>query len=177
MISLMNLAWDRRQQCSVEQYEEYVKNLVSHSYVEYERMYRTYCAEQGTKYEDEIFYVYQHIFVFLMKCDGEFLQGEYDAYCKYCNWANIKPLTVDSVNKLYARLTTDDLLRDINLLVGLRSSIEAKNYESLVQGFCYFSLLGDKSFDENEYYIIKCFFEEGYDYVPSTWERFKKEWV
>ena len=28
-----------------------------------------------------------------MLSDGDFLQGEYDAYCKFCNYANIKPLT------------------------------------------------------------------------------------
>lgn len=177
MITLMNTAWARRQQCSANQYEEYVKNLITHSFVEYERMYKSYCVDKGIKYEDQVFYVYQHIFVFLMKCDGEFLQGEYDAYCKYCNWAKIQPLTVDAVNRVYANMSVEQIAADIRLLTGLREFITPQNYESMVQGFCYFSLLGDKSFDENEYYIIKCFFEDGYDYVPATWDRFKKEWT
>ena len=177
MIALMNAAWSKRQQSTAEQYEEYVKNLVSHSFVQYESMYKAYCNEKHIKYEDQVFYVYQHIFVFLMKCDGEFLQGEYDAYCKYCNWAKIQPLSVSDVNALYARMKVEDLARDINLLTGLRPSIDAASYEAMVLGFCYFSLLGDRSFDENEYYVIKCFFENGYDYVPATWDRFKNEWV
>ena len=30
------------------------------------------------------------------------------------------------------------------------------------------------SIHENEYYIIKSFLKEGYDYIPKNWEAFKK---
>ena len=43
--------------------------------------------------DDLIFYPFQEIFVFIMLSDDDFLQGEYDAYCKYCGFAGFKPLS------------------------------------------------------------------------------------
>ena len=177
LISLMNTAWNRRQEVSVQDYQEKVKNLLSHSFVDIENLFIDWCKQNGKTYNNEVFIVYQHVFIFMMLCDGDFLQGEYDAYVKYCNWAKINPLSVEDCKKVHSNLTVkEDLTRDIHFLVSLRDSIPADNYESMVQGFCYLSLLGDKSFDENEYYILRCFFEAGYDYCPSTWEQFKREW-
>lgn len=177
MIDLMNTAWSKKNSCSSDEFAEKIKNLLSHSFVEVERIYKDYCSRNGIKYDQQVFLVYQHIFIFLMKCDGEFLQGEYDAYLKYCDWANIQPLKVERVNELYNEMSVDVLTNDIKLLVGLRDSIDPENYEAMVQGFCYLSLSGDRCFDENEYYILRCFFEDGYDYQPSDWEQFKREWV
>ncbi len=176
MIDLMNVAWKRRQEFSHEEYEVRVKNLLSHSFVEYEKLFKNYCANKGQEYKEEIFIIYQHIFVFMMLSDGDFLQGEYDAYCKYCSWAGFQPLSVADTRALYNRLTVDDLVSDISVLVKLRDLIDPENYEAMVQGFCYLTLLGDKEMDENEYYILRCFFESGYDYAPSTWDQFKREW-
>ena len=49
-------------------------------------------------------------------------------------------------------------------------------YEAMVLAFCYLCLHGDKAMDENEYYILRCFFEQGVDYAPSSWQQFKDEW-
>ncbi|MBE7088648.1 MAG: hypothetical protein E7370_03945 [Clostridiales bacterium] len=176
MVALMNIAWDRRCNLSHDEYEEKIKNLLSHSFVEYERLFKAYCDEKGTEYEDEIFYIYQHIFVYIMLSDGDFLQGEYDAYCRYCKWAGIDALSVEDARALYNRLNNDEVANDIALLTNLRGSIDPENYEAMVKGFCYLALAGDKEMDENEYYILRCFFEDGYDYAPKTWEQFKREW-
>lgn len=176
MIELMNKAWNRRQEVSHDEYEVKIKNLISHSFVEYEKIFKDYCSRNGKSYNEEVFIIYQHIFVFLMLSDGDFLQGEYDAYCKYCNWAGFQPLSVADSRALYNRLSVDDLVDDIKVLIDLREGIDPENYEAMVQGFCYLALAGDKEMDENEYYILRCFFESGYDYAPSTWEQFKKEW-
>ena len=111
-----------------------------------------------------------------MKCDGEFLQGEYDAYCKFCKWAKIQALTVADVNALYSRTSVDRVIEDIKLINGLREFIDGDNYNAMVLGWCYLSLLGDGKFDENEYYIIRCFYDARYDYLPRDWAQFKREW-
>ena len=176
MVSLMNIAWDRRCNSSHEEFEVMIKNLLSHSFVELERIYQDWCYDKGRTYNDEVFYLYQRIIISIMLCDGEFLQGEYDAYLKYCSWAGFKALSVSEVRSLHSRISSDELIADINLITGMREYFDPENYEALVKGFCFFSLAGDKSFDENEYYIIRCFFDSYYDYVPSTWEQFKREW-
>ena len=67
-------------------------------------------------------------------------------------------------------------VEDIKLLNGLREFVDGDNYNAMVLGFCYLSLLGDTSFDENEYYIIRCFYDARYDYAPRDWAQFKREW-
>lgn len=176
MITLMNTAWDRRCEKSHEEFEVIIKNLLSHSFVELERIYTDWCASKGRTYNDEVFYLYQRLIVCLMLTDGDFLQGEYDAYVKYCSWAGFKALSVAEVRNLYSRISSNELVADIQLITGMRDYFDPENYEALVKGFCFFSLAGDKEFDENEYYIIRCFFDSSYDYVPSTWEQFKREW-
>lgn len=176
MIDLCNLAWDRRTKLALSEYYTKTKNLLSHAYVEYKNMFIDFCRNKGQAYEDQVFYIFQHILVFLMMCDDDFLQGEYDCYKTFCEYANFEPLTVDSVRPLYNRLTVDDLSKDISILRDLRGYLnDPDNYEAMVQGFCYFCLSGDKAMDENEYYILRCFFESG-DYCPDTWEQFKREW-
>lgn len=176
MIDQMNKAWDQRQSLDYGTFKEHTKNLMTHAFVEIEGIFRDFCDQKGYEYKDEVFYSFQRIMVFIMKCDDELLQGEYDVYCKFCDWAGVEPLSVNDINALYARTEVDDVIRDIDLITGLRNDIEADNYRALVLGFCYFSLLGDEAFDENEYYIIRCFYQSGFDYVPSTWDQFKREW-
>ncbi len=171
LITMMNRAWDDRQSLSPDRLEEIVKNLLSHAHVNYDRVLRA----NGYP-EDKAFYVFQDILVFIALSDGDFLQGEYDAYVKYCNWAGIQPLSVDDCRALYKRTTTDRVADDISLLKSYRYHIDEDKYTALVYACCLLSLLGDKQFDENEYYIIRCFFDSSVDYCPSTWEQFKIEW-
>jgi len=168
LVSLMNYAWDRRTSDSAEYLQEQVRNLVSHAYVSIQKL----APDNG-----RVFIMFQHLFVFLIKADGEHLQGEYDAYCKFCEWAGYQPLKVEDVNSLYNRLSTNELVKDVNELKSYRDRIDGNEYQAMILGFCFLSLLGDKSFDENEYYVIRCFFDDdGYDYCPATWEQFKREW-
>ena len=139
-------------------------------------MYVDFCKTKGYEYKDEVFYIFQRLFIYFNFSDGDFLQGEYDAYVKYCGWAHFQPLSVADCRELSERLTAEEIIEDIKLINGLRDAIDPENFSSLVLGFCYMSLLGDKSFDENEYYILRCFFQDGYDYCPADWETFKREW-
>ena len=173
---MMNQAWDRKCNVSKQDFELRAKNLISHCFVEIENKYVAFCREKGSEYKDEVFYIFQRLIVYLTLSDGDFLQQEYDAYKVYCSWAHINALSVEECKTLYSRTSTDVIINDLKLIDGLRDSINGENYSSMVLGFCYMSLMGDKSFDENEYYILRCFFRSGYDYCPQTWEQFKREW-
>lgn len=176
MISLMNYAWDQRQKVSAETYQDQCRNLLSHAYADLTNMYDSYCKSENLNNDDLIFYTFQEIFVMIMLSDDDFLQCEYDAYCKFCKYANIEPLSVEDCRSLYSRTSIDKLAQNINFLSKLRDSIDSSKYEAMVLAFCYLCLQGDKAMDENEYYILRCFFEAGYDYAPSTWQQFKDEW-
>jgi len=176
MLTHMDKAWNEKRRLDVNTYEEHCKNLVSHAYQELVKIYRNYCSNKGEAYKDEVFYMFQRIFVFIMKCDGEFLQGEYDAYCKFCSYAGIRALTVSDVNALYDRTDVDVVIEDIKLINNLREYIDGDNFNAMVLGWCYLSLLGDTTVDENEYYIIRCFYDSRYDYCPRDWDTFKREW-
>lgn len=165
MIELCNLAWDRKSKLAPSEYYVKTKNLLSHAYVECGRILG----------REKVFVAFQRILVFLMLCDEDFLQGEYDCYKTFCDYAKYEALTVSECRSLYNRLSVDDLTDEIATLVKLRDSIDPENYEAMVQGFCYFCLSGDKAMDENEYYILRCFFQ-GNDYAPSSWDQFKREW-
>ena len=165
MIELCNLAWDRKSKLAPSEYYVKTKNLLSHAYVECGRILG----------REKVFVAFQRILVFLMLCDDDFLQGEYDCYKTFCDYAKYEALTVSDCRSLYNRLSVDDLTDEIATLVKLRDSIDPENYEAMVQGFCYFCLSGDKAMDENEYYILRSFFE-ACDYAPSTWDQFKREW-
>ena len=165
MIELCNLAWDRKSKLAPSEYYVKTKNLLSHAYVECGRILG----------REKVFVAFQRILVFLMLCDEDFLQGEYDCYKTFCDYAKYEALTVSDCRSLYNRLSVDDLTDEIATLVKLRDSIDPENYEAMVQGFCYFCLSGDKAMDENEYYILRCFFQ-GSDYAPSSWDQFKREW-
>ena len=151
LVSLMNYTWDRRTSDSAEYLQEQVRNLVSHAYVSIQKL----APDEG-----RVFIMFQHLFVFLIKADGEHLQGEYDAYCKFCEWAGYQPLKVEEVNSLYNRLSTNELVKDVNELKSYRDRIDGNEYQAMILGFCFLSLLGDKSFDEDEYYVIRCFFDD-----------------
>ena len=176
MLTHMDKAWNEKRRLDVNTYQEHCKNLISHAYMELVKMYKDFCRNKGQVYKDEVFYMFQRIFVFIMKCDGEFLQGEYDAYVNFCRYAGIQALSVNDIKNLYARKSTNDLSESISYINSFRSYIDDSKFEALVLAFCYLSLLGDKSFDENEYYIIRCFFDRNYDYYPKDWATFKNEW-
>ena len=61
LINMMNTAWERKNEVSAEEYEVKVKNLLSHAFVEIERMYVDFCKEKGYEYQDEVFYVFQRL--------------------------------------------------------------------------------------------------------------------
>lgn len=171
LIHLMNYAWDDKTKTNAKEYAAKFRNLLSHAYVDILEKNKTMSSDY-----DKPFYAIQEICVFLMKCDDDFLQGEYDAYVNFCNYAGFQPLSVKDVTALHNRKTVTDLANDIAYIKSFRYYLDDNKYEALILSFCYLSLLGDNAFDENEYYIIRTFFDEGYDYCPYDWSTFKREW-
>ena len=164
LIHLMNYAWKQRQDKGKDALVIESRNLISHAYA------------KMISYNENIFYAFQTVYVFIMLADGDFLQGEYDAYVKFCELAGYQCLTVDECKSFYKRKTTSDLAESIRTIKNYRYNVSANNYEAMIVAFCYLCLLGDKAMDENEYYIIRCFFDESEDYCPSDWATFKREW-
>ncbi len=171
LVSIMNKAWSYRQEFSIERLTDISRNLISHAYVDYLNVY------QNKGYKANIpYFAYNNILISLMGTDGDYLQGEYDSYSKTCNYMGFAPFSVDKVKETYRNLTVDNISKNIQALTNYRHEISSDHYQAMVLGFCTFCLLGDRAFDENEYYIIRCFFDDGYDYCPSTWQQFKREW-
>lgn len=174
MIADMNEAWKDMNDYSSQKNQEYVLNLISHAFVDIDNAWESYAKRNGQKYEDDAFYLFQKILVNFMLCDNDFLQGEYDCYCKFCNFAHVQPLSVEDCKKFYNRVSIEDLGQNIARLYSLRPAVGEEKYHALVRGFCHFCLLSDHAMDENEYYILACLYGKGE--APATWDQFKREW-
>ena len=175
MIADMNEAWKDMNEQTSQKNQEYVLNLISHAFVDLDSAWRDVAKRRGERYEDEAFYVFQKILVNFMLCDNEFLQSEYDCYCKFCHLAHVQPLSVEDCRSFYNRVSVEDLGSNIRGLFNLRSNIGEDKYHAMVRGFCHFCLLSDHEMDENEYYILSCFYASSE--APSSWAQFKKEWA
>lgn len=175
MVNDMNEAWSDMKNYSNEKNQEYVRNLLSHTYVLMDDAWKELSRKNRQTYDDNAFYIFQKILVQFMLCDNEFLQSEYDCYCKFCLDAHFKPLTVDACKSLYNRTSIEELARNIAFVCSLRSAIGEREFHAMVRGFCHFCLLSDHKMDENEYYILACFYNSSEK--PATWAQFKKEWV
>ena len=175
MIADMNEAWKDMNGYSSQKNQEYVLNLVSHAFVNLDNAWRAVYKKNGDNYDNEAFYLFQKIFVNFMLCDGEFMQSEYDCYCKFCHFAHVQPLSVADCRSYYDRVSVEDLGKSIRFLFNSRSAIGEDTYHAMVRGFCHFCLLSDHEMDENEYYILSCFYASSE--APSSWAQFKKEWV
>lgn len=126
--------------------------------------------------ESTVFYAFQHILTYLILSDGDFLQGEYDLYAAFCRSTGFSPLTVGNVRQLYRDLHTDDLVRDIRLIAAMRPQMPADDFEALTRGMCFLALIGDKTFDEDEYRLLRCLYDKTADKIPDSWEDFKSQW-
>lgn len=177
MIRLMDVAWDDKYKYNDDTYKQYCRNLISHAYQKLNSKYDQYCKEQKIENDQMIFITFQRVYVAIMLCDGDFLQSEYDTYLLFCKNANFKPLSVEECKNLYGRMDAKEILNRAASIKKLRELVSPEDYESMVLGFCYLCLQGDRTMDENEFYILSMFFEPGYDLFPDSWDRFKKEWV
>lgn len=177
MIIDMKEAWNTRSQVSHEQYELYFKDMVSNMYHCVENAYIEYCKKTSTEYKSQVFYSFQELFAVIILADNQILQGEYDAYLKYCSFAGFKPLDSKELKKLIAQIDDNRILTHIHLIDSLRDHISDDDYSTFIRSLCYLSLMGDKVFDEREYSLIRNFYREGYDEVPNSFEELKKEWI
>lgn len=175
LLELMKLARDRKKNNSSADFHVKAKNLLSHAYVDYKNMYVDFCKSKGEEYKDKIFYIFQHIFVFLMMGDSNVSKNEYECYKVFCNYCKVEPLTQSDCRALYTRLETDTVVGDIEFLRDLRDYLkDADDYEAMVQGFCYFCLADSKNLNETQYLVLSFFFEN-MDTIPSNWGAYKRK--
>lgn len=174
MVEQIKNAMSERNRIPYETYKDHCKNLLTHSFVFIEKRFKEFCKERNDEYKDQVFYCYQDILVYLMLCDGEFLQGEYDIYKLLCEWAGFDALSVNDIKALYERLTDTRVIESIKLVSAARPTMEDADYRALTSGLSYFAFAGDTEIDEKEYYILRTFYNPHFDEVPLTWNEFKK---
>lgn len=175
LVKLVDHAWNMKKQYGYERTQEMFKNSLSYPYGEILNEYVTRCQNENKPSSTIIIYkVFENIIVHIMKCDDDFLQGEYDAYVKFAKYCGYRNFSADDIRNMSFDRNT--LIRCINKLKSYRFVISEENYESMIQGFCHLIFLGDNAIDENEYYILRCFLDDAYDKYPSDWESFKREW-
>ena len=173
---IIDYAYKARRQFTPKQIGERAKNLVSHSFNEFEKIFKEKAEKAGFTYNEKCFIIFQHLYIFLIMADGKFMEEEYVAYTDFCDWARFKPLTVDDFKNVYQRFTLDDLANDIKELVALRDQITPENYFYFVSGLFYLVLVSKSNIHENEYNIIIQLFEKGYDVIPFTYAEFDRKY-
>ena len=89
LVNLFNDAWKARSDNTHEQAEVMFKNLLSHGFVDMERVLRANIKG----YDEDLFYMVQKLLACIVMADGDSFVGETDAYEKYCRWAGFQPLT------------------------------------------------------------------------------------
>lgn len=173
---IMDVAYKARRQFTPKQIGERAKNLVSHSFNEFERLFKAKAESAGFTYNEKCFVIYQHLYVFLIMADGKFVEEEYVAYKDFCDWARFKPLTVEDFKNVHQRFTLEDVDNDIKELVALRDQITPENYFYFVAGLFYLVLVSKSNIHENEYNILIKLFEKGYDNIPFTYAEFSRKY-
>ena len=173
IVALFDEAWDLKRENTHERSEEMFKNLISHGFVAFEEFFKDLLKDE---YDDDLFYVIQKVLTYLIYADGDCLQGEYDAYVKYCDWAGFQACTVSELEQLYDDIDYDGLTDDLDVIIEYRDRIPEDDYRALVLGLCLFCFMGDDEIDEDEYAIVSFFLQQPEDYAPD-WETFKRDWL
>ena len=155
---------------SYYQNETIFKNLLSHGYTKINEIYQKLDPEYG----DTLFMVVQDILIWLMFSDGQLIQGEYDGYLRFCDYADFEPLSVEKCVERSKKLDVDYLISLIKHIAAARSHIPEDDYEAFVKSLCHMILFGDQEIDEEEYELLSCFFTSDDDYCPE-WNEFQKE--
>ena len=159
LTDLFQEAWDARCATSHEGAEVQFKNLLSHGFVAMEATLK----QVIDNYDEDLFYMVQRILAHFIVCDGEYLQGEYDAYLKYCDWAGFEPLSVRRLEELGHEVSFDEYKKYADIILATRPNVGERNYECFVLSLCYMSLFGDKKIDEMEYKLITWFLDPNKD--------------
>jgi hypothetical protein len=173
---LIEYAYKARRQFTPKEIGERAKNLVSHAFNEFEKLYIDKAEKAGFTYNEKCFIVFQHLYIFLIMCDGNFYEEEYEAYKTFCEWARFKELSVEDFKNVYNKFTIEDIYNEIKELVSLRDQIDPENYSYFVSGLFYLVLVSKNSIHENEYNILVRLFEEEYDLIPLTYAEFKAKY-
>ncbi len=175
LVNDLKWAYDYCKKHEVNTFTEAFKNLISHAFAEMEAEIKAVLTDKNQEYTGFLFFLVQDILIFTMFSDCDLIKQEYDAYVKFCDWAGYRPLTPDELSKRLDEIEVDKIAEDIKFLLSMRELIDGSKFDSFVKGLCCFCFMGDRKLDENEYYILRSFYERDYDYKPETWEDCKAE--
>ncbi len=176
MISLMNLAWGSKSRETPQRFEDETVDLLMDAYYEATGLHKYKCALNGKKDYEDIYRVFNRIFIALMLIDGNFNQEEYNIYMKFCKRCEKNFLNPDECRSFYSKLSLNSFSLEIRKLLDLRNEMTPTNYENMVEGFCHLTQAQDHKISKYEFNILKCLFDENYDYVPYTFEQFENEY-
>lgn len=173
---VIDYAYKARRQFTPKQIGERAKNLLSHSFNEFEKLFKAKAENAGFTYNEKCFIIFQHLYIFLTMADGKFMEEEYEAYKDFCDWARFKELSVADFKNVHQRFTLEDVESEIKELVAFRDQITPENYFYFVSGLFYFVLVSKSNIHENEYNILVKLFEKDFDQIPWTYAEFKQKY-
>ena len=176
LVDQLKLAWQERVDFSHERREENAVALLKRVHDEYATTIRSHLASIGQPYANQAFTALQNVLVYLCCCDGQYSQGECDAYTKLCYRIGMRPLSVEEVRSKANNMSISVLTKNIAVFTFFRDRLSAPIiFEYLISGLCTFAFLGTGKLNENEFYVLKTFLNTGFDWFPQTWEQLDQQ--
>lgn len=125
------------------------------------------------------FYWLHAVVVFLLFADNGFDEAEYEAYCAFCNGCGYNPFKAKDCAKLANQFTEDPastkaLIAQALAFCQLVRSVEKNEtpYHGFLMGLWCLAFANDQ-LRGIEYDIVACFYDEGHDDVPSSFDEVK----
>ena len=176
LVEQFQLAWQEKQNFSHERREENTVALLKRVHDEYASTVRNYLSSIGRPYDNQVFTALQNVLVYLCCCDGQYSQGEADAYTKLCYRIGMSPLSVSEFKSKAESMSMSVLTKNIAVFTFFRDKLSSPIiFEYLISGLCMYAFLGTNELYENEFYVIKTFLNTGFDWFPESWEMLKKQ--
>jgi hypothetical protein len=171
-VTLTNDVWNLANSLSGEEYKNCLLKKFYISFNEIEKMIKRQMKEQGYTYNNEVFNMFSEIISHYMICDDELTDEEFDIYRSICFTISHKPLTKAKLIQLRNSTDIDRLRDDVRFFLGCRSDVAHPIYLELLQGICMLSYIGNSSFNENAFYILRTFLFDYYDEIPADWQEY-----
>lgn len=172
-VEIVRQAWRLKRSISPKKYAERTSSLLHSSFVGVENAFKNLCLKSNVTYKNEIITFYQRYCAYVLTCDRNLTLNEYNVYEEFINFTEFVPLTFEQIISIKLKATSDSISSDAFFIRNIRPALNPKLYADLVTGLCMLALIGNNAFDQGEFYIIGCLFENGFDFCPSSWEEFK----
>lgn len=172
LVKLTNDVWKLANGLSDSEYKDGLVKRLYISFNEIENLIKRQMKELGYTYQNEVFDMFSEIISHYIMCDDKLTDDEFDIYKRICFAVGHKPLTKSKLIQLRNSTDIDRLRDDVRFFVGCRSDVTHLVYLELLEGICMLSYIGDNSFNENAFYILRTFLFDYFDEVPADWEEY-----